>query len=410
MMIAGDATHAMLQRFMFPYFDLPLWAMSRWVSVMLPSLFIILPLSMLQNIGALAPTSGLAVAAMTFTSAAITFKLVMAASRGTTSDGDPIMQGVSQWRLSTSMLNAIPIMVFAYQCHVQAVPIYAELTGSPSLLPCNASGAGHPTLAKKCRGMSRVAAIAFLECTVMYIITGAAGYIQFPGRTKSNILSNYDIHDNLMQAARMLVGAAATLHYPVDLHAARTALYDLACKYLGRAPVYPPPYLPIAAAAASMFCLTAVIACVLTDLGKVFQVIGGLAGSVVIFVLPGAVMVFDPVVFDTPVPGNDGSVEAAPNLPRESAEADLLLAGQAQDSVFTCAQETFLGRVPEDTALTQVEASLSHSEQQRLHSCGVPSGLGWCWSSTRVWGVIYMSVGSLIMLLTVALTVFGTPG
>lgn len=408
-MIAGDATHALLQRAMFPYCDLPLWAMSRWVSVMLPSLFIILPLSMLRNIGALAPTSGLAVAAMTFTSAAITFKLVMAASRGTTSDGDPIMQGVSRWRLSPSMLNAIPIMVFAYQCHVQAVPIYAELTGSPSLLPCNSSAAAPPTLAKKCRGMSRVAAVAFLECTVMYIITGAAGYIQFPGRTQSNILRNYDIHDNLMQTAHILVGAAATLHYPVDLHAARTAYYDLACKYLGRVPVYPPPYPPIAAAAASMFGLTAILACVLTDLGKVFQVIGGLAGSVVIFVLPGAVMIFDPVVLESRAHGNDGPAEADPNVPQESAEADSLLAGQGEGSVLTCAQETLLGCGPEGHAFTRVEASVSSREQQQQQPCHVPSGLRWRWSSTRVWGVIYMSVGSLIMLLTVVLTIFGTP-
>lgn len=405
MMIAGDATHAMLQRYMFPYTDLPSWAMTRWASVMLPSLIIILPLSMLRNIGALAPTSGLAVAAMTFTSAVITFKLAVAVVHGATSDGEPIMQGVSQWQLSASMLNAIPIMVFAYQCHVQAVPIYAELTGAPSLIPCAGNPPGRPSLMKKCQGMSWVAAIAFLECTLMYIITGAAGYIQFPGRVDSNILSNYDIHDDLMQAARILVGAAASLHYPIDLHPARSALYDLACKYTGHTAVYPPPYLPIASAAAFMFCLTATIACLLTDLGKVFQVIGGLAGSMVIFILPGAVMVFDPVGGDPSV--LDSSVQANGDV----SEADALLPEQLDGDVTTFSHEPVDKSMDRGAASTQdvnMGGGPSLSRPVRQEPDGVASGSRW--TRVQMWGVFYMSIGSLIMLVTVYLTVFGTPG
>ena len=392
-MIAGDATHAMLQRFLFPRLQLPLWATDRWVSVLLPAFLIILPLSMLRNIGALAPTSGLAVAAMTFTAATITFKMIMALARGTTSAGQPIMQDVVQWRLSASMLNAIPIMVFAYQCHVQAVSIYAELTSSPSLLPC-LSRSGHPSLMKKCRGMTHVAAVAFLECSVLYIITGASGYIQFPGKTLSNILSNYDIQDDLMQAARILVGAAAMLHYPVDLHPARTALYDLACKCIGRRAVYPPPYPPIAAAAASMFCLTAVLACVLTDLGKVFQVIGGLAGSMVIFVLPGAVMIFDPVTFEGPEVGMQPADDAT--------EQQALLPAQG-GGVRTNSE-------PTDNAVGREPLEQLAAESRDNTSNGPTEHTGralWDLSSIQAWGILYFYIGSMIMLLTVYLTVIG---
>eukprot|EP00892_Ulva_mutabilis_P003484 jgi/Ulvmu1/1507/UM011_0237.1 len=405
MMIAGDATHAMLQRFLFPHVELPLWAVTRWASVLLPAFLIILPLSMLQNIGALAPTSGLAVTAMSFTSATIAVKLLLAIARGTTSSGETIMNGVDEWNLRPAMLNAIPIMVFAYQCHVQAVPIYADLTASPSLLPCK-SRMQQPSLARKCRGMTRVAALAFLECTVLYIMTGAAGYIQFPGKTDSNILSNYDIHDDLMQAARILVGAAATLHYPVDLHAARTALYDLACKYMGRDAVYPPPYPPIAAAAASMFCLTAAIACALTDLGSVFKVIGGLAGSVVIFVLPGAVMVSDPMIFE------DRALRPAGQLSGDVAEQEVLLPAQARSSVVSSAQP---GSENGSEAQGQPEShadgtqSLAVSDLPDLQSTPV-NGAGRRLRSIQAWGLIYMCTGVMIMMLTVYLTVVGVHG
>lgn len=402
MMIAGDATHAMLQRFLFPHVHLPLWATTRWASVMLPSIFVILPLSLLRNIGALAPTSSLAVAAMTFTSGAIVFKLVMAAVQGDIQIGELNMQDVQYWNISPSMLNAIPIMVFAYQCHVQAVPIYAELTGSPSLFPRKPE---EPSLQKKCRGMSVVAAVAFLQCTVMYIATGAAGYIQFPLKTDSNILSNYDIHDDLMQIARILVGGAATLHYPVDLHAARTALYDLACKYSGQTPQYPPPYLPIAAAAASMWCLTAVLACILTDLGKVFQVIGGIAGSIVIFVLPGAILAFDPVGFDPSAP------ERRIDTYGTSAEAEVLvdsveLPGESVDARLTCAQEDAEACIGQGS----LDAPVARSEDSSYFWRQRGSASGFRFKSSKIWGFVYMSIGSLRIILTVGLTVMGTPG
>ena len=37
------------------------------------------------------------------------------------------------FNFSISAIPAIPIMVFAYHCHVQAVPIYYELTDDPKL-------------------------------------------------------------------------------------------------------------------------------------------------------------------------------------------------------------------------------------------------------------------------------------
>jgi hypothetical protein len=53
------------------------------------------------------------------------------------------------------------------------------------------------------------------------------------------------------------------------------------------------PYRHVAAITVLFFIATTTTACVVTDLGIVFQFIGGIAGSLLIFVLPGALVVAD---------------------------------------------------------------------------------------------------------------------
>jgi hypothetical protein len=53
------------------------------------------------------------------------------------------------------------------------------------------------------------------------------------------------------------------------------------------------PYSHVAAMTVLFFTATTTTACVVDDLGTVFQLIGGLAGSLLIFVLPGALLIAD---------------------------------------------------------------------------------------------------------------------
>lgn len=96
---------------------------------------------------------------------------------------------------------------------------------------------------------------------------------------------------SLVQVMRFLVGFAVLLHYPINQHVARSALYDLICHYIGATPQAHVPYSHVAGLTVAFFAASVGTACVVSDLGIVFQVIGGLAGSLLVFVLPGGLVV-----------------------------------------------------------------------------------------------------------------------
>jgi hypothetical protein len=359
MIIAGDTAKALGARWLAS--TLPPFLLTRPAAVLTPAVLIMLPLSLKHNMGSLAPASSLAVAVMALTCAAIAFRALQDTSEATAAAGRGHPAG------GFGMFAAVPIIVFAYQCHVQAVPIFRELTAEPRLWPLpsahasqmwqfhpfgyqsddpdsrvllppqqesstgdsqmqslsqhvsspppplsrvnaaaiqdNASHSGSSSEAGhaahldrvyspcKVAGMAQVLAAASLECTILYLVTGAAGYHMFAESALANVLNNFPPSDNLIQLMQGCVGFAVTLHYPINLHAARSAVYDLFCEFLGLPLVAEPPYHHIAATAVFLWVGTAVTACLVSNLGTVFQIIGGVAGSVVIFVLPGALLI-----------------------------------------------------------------------------------------------------------------------
>jgi amino acid permease len=361
MIIAGDTVKLECERWLAS--TLPTWLLTRTAAVLMPAVSIMLPLSLQRTMGALAPASSLAVAVMALTCAAIALRSMQDTAAAAHSARHPVG--------GLGMLAAVPIMVFAYQCHVQAVPIFRELKAEPWLWPLppprpqqtrqsvasqsddpdtrtllpverensaggsrsqalsqhddaspprpasraaaaiaaprqeDASGASSSLevpapesddsvySSRKVAGMAQVFAAASLECSVLYLVTGTAGYRMFGESAQPNILNNFPPSDNLMGLMRGCVGFAVTLHYPINLHAARSAVYDLFCEFSGLPLVAEPPYLHTAATAVLLWAGTAVTACFVSDLGTVFQIIGGVAGSVVIFVLPGALLIVD---------------------------------------------------------------------------------------------------------------------
>ena len=327
----------------------------------------------------------------------VVFKALVALAAGSDDEGEPIFVNTVLWKFDIHTFAAMPIVIFAYHCHIQAVPIYFELHDNPLLVPClkrrtaivrNGDNGGsesshepvsrmghragiHPAdvaalpaaqepdntvdiIARKLRGMYNVLAAAYAECTLLYLATGIAGYLLFPRTAASNILNNFAKEDMFMQGVRFFVGWAVVLHYPINQHVARSALYDLICRcasafvskmrrgcmsaHLGmmclllhaalgalyscipmpakgrlhrqvmsmfpticglrRRLGFEPrqedvPYQHVAAITLGFFVAVTTTACIVTDLGIVFQLIGGIAGSLLIFILPGALIVAD---------------------------------------------------------------------------------------------------------------------
>jgi solute carrier family 38 (sodium-coupled neutral amino acid transporter), member 7/8 len=306
--IAGDTFGAVMRHFVIgPHDSVPEWLGARQIMILLPAVTVMLPLSLLRSMGALAASSTLAVGVM----AATTLIIVSKAAAAVVAPDDPPAQHsgaawerVDMFTFDVTTFTAMPVMIFAYHCHVQAVPIYYELTESPKLWPPCAAGASvelerlsHPrgrAAQRKLTGMAAVLSVAFAECSVLYLATGISGYSLFPDNTSSNILNNFDLGDGLMLLVRFIVGWAVVLHYPINQHVARSALYDLVCTYARATPATHVPYKHIAGLTVVFFSATTATACVVSDLGVVFQVIGGVAGSLLIFILPGALLVRSP--------------------------------------------------------------------------------------------------------------------
>ena len=261
MIIVGDTFGMVLLHYVIQPLHLPRWLAARQIMILLPALTIMLPLSLQRSLGALASASTVAVAVMMFTTVIVAVKAALAAAAGVDGDGEAFLEGVSLFKFDSRTFAAMPVMIFAYHCHVQAVPIYFELTDRPRLFNFRARRRRRPppppaaaeegsalaardvddhteataagvarSVATKLRGMYRVLMAAYAECTVMYVATGVAGYLLFPRTAASNILNNFAATDSLMQGIRFLVGWAVVLHYPINQHVARTALYDLVCK------------------------------------------------------------------------------------------------------------------------------------------------------------------------------------
>jgi amino acid permease len=372
MIIAGDATLKLLQQLADINAHLrPLC--SRALAVSAPALAIMLPLSLQRSMGALADASTLAVFILAVTAGSIAVRAVLhmqadgsdmllrdTGAQGQLASGDGHAAHFERHN-SWAAFAAVPIMVFAYQCHVQAVPIFWELERQPALWPrmrtlhhngpdhhrlpdANCSGAtangassggeaadgveaaavqsaaeasvsrqqlardaqSSPLLgrgpgahidstaqassASKVQGMLAVLVVASCTCTVLYLATGTAGVALFGSATQSNVLNNFDVRDTWMQIVGSCVGLAVALHYPINHHAARSALYDLACRASGHVAAELPPYSHVVMTTVVLFGTSLVAACVVRSLGEVFQLAGGVCGSVIIFVLPGLLL------------------------------------------------------------------------------------------------------------------------
>jgi hypothetical protein len=257
MIIVGDTFGAVLRQYVIQPLKLPPILAARQIMILIPALSIMLPLSLQRSLGSLATASTVAVGVMMFTTAVILGKCFYGMYTGIDGDGRPFFEGVSAFKFDIATFAATPVMIFAYHCHIQAVPIYFELVDSPTLCfwrrkspavravngdsgSASTSSAAVETvelpdgvvnvIARKLHGMYAVLAAAYAECTIMYLATGISGYLLFPRTAASNILNNFPPEDVFMQCMRFLVGWAVVLHYPINQHVARSALYDLICR------------------------------------------------------------------------------------------------------------------------------------------------------------------------------------
>jgi len=101
---------------------------------------------------------------------------------------------------------ASSIIVFAYGCQQNILPLYSEL--KPSLRPHIAS----------------VIYNAVFFCTFVYLVIGYCGYATFGDQVQSNILNNFDNSNKLINVARFAMAIYCTFSYSVQMHPCRDAI------------------------------------------------------------------------------------------------------------------------------------------------------------------------------------------
>jgi amino acid permease len=175
----------------------------------------------------------------------------------------------------SGLFRAFPLIAFAMQCHMQCAIVYCEMPARISQAPGR-------------RQMVALAAVLLL--LVMYFPTGIAGFMRFGKATQGDILQNFVVADGLADMARVCIGLTALASFPLQHFPARAAIDafwrrrvlktgssgSMSCTFLlVEALIWVSSSLGLAILAGSQLAL-------------VFQLVGAIAGSAVILLIPGA--------------------------------------------------------------------------------------------------------------------------
>lgn len=131
-------------------------------------------------------------------------------------------ESVVWWRTGVdTWLSMVPVILFSYQGHISAVPLYAELKGRSNLR------------------WQQVVCLGLLSCVVLYNASGLLGYMQFKSATDSDILKSFaarpdavNVSPNLVAAARGAIALAVSVTSAVFTFCARAAILDEVNRFL----------------------------------------------------------------------------------------------------------------------------------------------------------------------------------
>uniref|UniRef100_A0A8C6UJY8 Solute carrier family 38 member 4 n=1 Tax=Neogobius melanostomus TaxID=47308 RepID=A0A8C6UJY8_9GOBI len=187
------------------------WYLNGNYLVVFVSVGIILPLSMLKNLGYLGYTSGFSLACMVFFVGVVSAQSKLLAfstkQMAQNEDDDYLIVVVL---LQTAY--TIPILAFAFVCHPEVLPIYSELKDRSR---------------KKMQNVSNLSILAML---VMYMLSALFGYLTFYDNVEAELLHTFTKvykFDTLLLMVRLAVLTAVTLTVPIVLFPIRSSITTL---------------------------------------------------------------------------------------------------------------------------------------------------------------------------------------
>ncbi|KAL3697429.1 hypothetical protein R1sor_011505 [Riccia sorocarpa] len=270
---------------------------NRRVVIVLFTIFVIFPLSMKTTLKSLKYSSVISVLMLTYLAVA----LVTLGTRSLIFNGLP--SDVLIWRAGSEAFIIIDLVVLAFQCHIQVVPILSELSEHPSPFV----GAGKHLLEErlldeevisqiskrqKSERVRRMDAVIFLSmsiCLVGYCMVGLFGYLLFPD-VESDVLKSFGNDNQFMNFARIGMAMVGMVCYPVQ-HFPIRSVADDAIKALIKAPEAGFSWSRHTLITVFFVGSTLTVALVVTDLGTVFSIAGATGGVLVVFIIPGLLLI-----------------------------------------------------------------------------------------------------------------------
>ncbi|XP_032677420.1 putative sodium-coupled neutral amino acid transporter 7 isoform X2 [Odontomachus brunneus] len=159
-------------------------------------------------------------------------------------------------------LQLVPIICFAYQSHMTAIPTYACMKD------------------RRLGKFALCAVISMLICFGAYTIVGIFGYATFgPGGVPSDILQGYDDKSIVLAVAIIAVAVKNFTTYPIVLYCGRDALLGMFNVDLNKIGVR-------VIVTLVWFFSSLVIAILVPDISPMISLLGSLS-AIFIFVLPG---------------------------------------------------------------------------------------------------------------------------
>ncbi|XP_051651765.1 sodium-coupled neutral amino acid transporter 4 isoform X1 [Manacus candei] len=162
---------------------------------------------------------------------------------------------------------AIPILAFAFVCHPEVLPIYSELKD------------------RSRKRMQNISNISITGMLIMYLLAALFGYLTFYGEVEDELLHTYTkvyTFDTLLLSVRLAVLVAVTLTVPLVLFPIRSSISALLF------PRRPFSWIRHFLVAAVILAFNNLLVIFVPTIKDIFGFIGASSATMLIFILPGA--------------------------------------------------------------------------------------------------------------------------
>jgi len=266
--ILGDVSTFLLDQYGFPA-----RLNNRIVNILVTTVTLLLPMSLIRDLSILSFTSILGFAAVMYTVLLIVGRAVDGSyklgSGQFLADGllqvMPSFEKQSLWNVDFTSLILTSTLGLAYVSHYNAPIFYRQLE--------NASA----------RRFGKLVNTSFAFLTILYIVTMGAGYSTFGENCMGNILLNYHPKDMLATLGRVATWFSILFGFPLVACGAREGL-------VGAAGSLGFPQLGLDknnfALVFSILAFVTLIACTVEDVSFVVNITGALFGSFIVYICP----------------------------------------------------------------------------------------------------------------------------